>query len=586
MYTLLELESKTFGELKKIGYELNVLPAGDRRCRQSWIDALVNINPPLLQLLKVSPAASVVEPVQEAIENPPGVEVDSAQEPIALAAKTSPAASVNPVSEAIVLAVENSTSVEVEPVQKEIKLGDWVKVTRKPRLASGVKRGEIFQVLRVNCNGVLVIENPHKNPKYILSARLGFLDPSEVCLVPRSGRSDTPAFIDVVCRNFPECIQELLQNPSGVGRVQKLIEVQPTEPRAEVAKASPAASVDPVSEPIEVQSQEAPLESNFGSIVYPQPAQKAIAQEAETSPAVSFEQVQEAITQAAENSPGVESVEPTQKAQEHKFLLCLKDGDNTLWYDGKDFVLEKWSAKTYCKRGVGAAKHQLRSHPEVKRVGNVLQVVENFPRVEPIEVQRQEPSALAAKTPPGVEEVDQRQELIARAAKKPGAKVAAPCQKAAAELLQQKNLAELEEIAWCANVLPQGDPQCRQSWIDPLVAKNINPFALQYLCRRYVITQEAPAGEVQRQEPIEQAAEASPAASVEQVQEAIAQEAETSPAVSFEQVQEAIEQATENTTGVEVEPVQKPIMETGETSPVENEQAQEWVDPDPPCRED
>jgi hypothetical protein len=76
-----------------------------------------------------------------------------------------------------------------------------------------------------------------------------------------------------------------------------------------------------------------------------------------------------------------------------------------LWYDGKDFVSEKWSAKTYCKRGVGAAKHQLRFHPEVKRVfsGNVLQVVENSPRIEPIEVQAQEPIAQAAKTSPGVE---------------------------------------------------------------------------------------------------------------------------------------------------------------------------------------
>src|SRR4028118_1674658 len=146
MYTLLELQSKTFGELKKIGYELNVLPEGDRRCRQSWIDALVGVNPPLLQLLEDSPAASV----------------EQAQEPIEQAAET-------------------STGVEVDPVS-------------------------------------------------------------------------------------------------------------------------------------------------------------------------------EAIAQAAETSPGVESVELTKKAQEHKFFLCLKDGDTTLWYDGKNFVFEKWSAKTYCKRGVGAAK--------------------------------------------------------------------------------------------------------------------------------------------------------------------------------------------------------------------------------------
>ncbi|MBD0341238.1 MAG: hypothetical protein ICV61_10210, partial [Microcoleus sp. Co-bin12] len=87
----------------------------------------------------------------------------------------------------------------------------------------------------VNLNGVLVIENPHENPKYILSARLGFLDPSEVCLVPRSNRLDTPAFIDVVSRNFPDRL-ELLQNPPGVDRVQKPIEVPATEPRASIGQ--------------------------------------------------------------------------------------------------------------------------------------------------------------------------------------------------------------------------------------------------------------------------------------------------------------------------------------------------------------
>jgi hypothetical protein len=59
MYTLLELQAKTLAALKEIGHELNVLPEGDRRRRQSWIDAIAGVNPPLLQLLEVSPAASV-----------------------------------------------------------------------------------------------------------------------------------------------------------------------------------------------------------------------------------------------------------------------------------------------------------------------------------------------------------------------------------------------------------------------------------------------------------------------------------------------------------------------------------------------
>jgi len=224
-----------------------VLPKGDRRRRQSWIDALVNVKPPLLALLEVSPTALVDRP----------------QKAIARAAEVSPAASV-------------------DPPQEAIKLGDWVKVTRKPRLAYGVKRGEIFQVLRVNSNGILVIENPHKNPTYILSARLGFLDPPEVCLVPRSNRSDTPAFIDVVSRNFPDRLQELLQNPSGVDRTQKLIE-QATEKSLDIDRAQESlAQATKTSPGVEAEHvQDLPIESMFGRIAYPQLAQEPIAQNEE-----------------------------------------------------------------------------------------------------------------------------------------------------------------------------------------------------------------------------------------------------------------------------------------------------------------
>jgi hypothetical protein len=67
MYTLEQLQQKTFKELKEIGWQLNVLPAGDRRCRQNWIDAIADVQPPLLELLEVSPGVEV-EPVAEAIE--------------------------------------------------------------------------------------------------------------------------------------------------------------------------------------------------------------------------------------------------------------------------------------------------------------------------------------------------------------------------------------------------------------------------------------------------------------------------------------------------------------------------------------
>ncbi|MEG4032215.1 hypothetical protein QUA06_28735, partial [Microcoleus sp. POL8_C6] len=79
MYTLESLQQKNLKELKEIGYQLNVLPEGDRRCRQNWIDAIAGKQPPLLQLLEVSPV-SEVETVQEAIEI-------QAQEPIEIQAQ-------------------------------------------------------------------------------------------------------------------------------------------------------------------------------------------------------------------------------------------------------------------------------------------------------------------------------------------------------------------------------------------------------------------------------------------------------------------------------------------------------------------
>jgi len=146
MYTLQQLQQKNLAELKEIGRQLNVLPASDRRCRQNWIDAIVGVNPPLLQLLEVSPAASAVEQVQpiiETLETPsavevepvqmlpieskfgrivysqpaqkpivqsvenfpgvdPGVDVDRALEPIAQVAKNSPGVEVDSVEESIV----------------------------------------------------------------------------------------------------------------------------------------------------------------------------------------------------------------------------------------------------------------------------------------------------------------------------------------------------------------------------------------------------------------------------------------------------------------------------------------------------
>ena len=121
MYTLLELQAKTFGELKKIGYELNVLPAGDRRRRQSWIDALVPR--PLLQLLEVSPGVEVdrvQEPIIETVETSPAAEAEQVQE-LPIESKFGRILYPRPAQGAIVLAAENPPGVKVEPAQGEIE---------------------------------------------------------------------------------------------------------------------------------------------------------------------------------------------------------------------------------------------------------------------------------------------------------------------------------------------------------------------------------------------------------------------------------------------------------------------------------
>src|SRR6476661_1009249 len=138
MYSLEQLQQKNIKQLKEIGWQLNVMPEGDKRCRQNWIDAIVGVNPPLLQLLEVSPTTSVERvhvPIMETVETFPGVEAEPVQEAsleskfdrivyprpvqgaIVPVAKNSPAVEVDPVSEAISQVAKTSPSVKVDSVQ-------------------------------------------------------------------------------------------------------------------------------------------------------------------------------------------------------------------------------------------------------------------------------------------------------------------------------------------------------------------------------------------------------------------------------------------------------------------------------------
>ncbi|MEG4883021.1 hypothetical protein QUB75_19770 [Microcoleus sp. K1-B6] len=122
MYTLEQLQQKNLKELKEIGWELNVVPEGDRRCRQNWIDALISVQPPLLQLLEVSPGVEV-EPVAEAIEI-------QRQEPIEskFGRIVYPKASIKPIAQTAI----NGTISDVEPRPASADFHHSLASTAKP----------------------------------------------------------------------------------------------------------------------------------------------------------------------------------------------------------------------------------------------------------------------------------------------------------------------------------------------------------------------------------------------------------------------------------------------------------------------
>ena len=124
MYTLEQLQQKSLKELKEIGFQLNVFPVADRRCRQNWIDAIVGVNPPLLQLLEFSPAASVVEKVQpiiETVETPSPVQVEPVQT-LPIESKFCRIVYPWPVQKSIAQAAENSPGVDVDRAQEPIDI--------------------------------------------------------------------------------------------------------------------------------------------------------------------------------------------------------------------------------------------------------------------------------------------------------------------------------------------------------------------------------------------------------------------------------------------------------------------------------
>ena len=184
MYTLLELQTKTFGELKKIGQELNVLPKNDRRRRESWIDAIVGVNPPLLALLETSSTEDVQTQklsIIETVEASPALDDVQAQEP-PIESKFGRIVYPRPAQKAIVQSVETSPTSEVELAQ-----------------------GAIEQAAK-NTPGVDSVEEPKCVECFddgFIEEESGFIRHSQSCNEPKLSHQKTQSAIAPASKNLP-----------------------------------------------------------------------------------------------------------------------------------------------------------------------------------------------------------------------------------------------------------------------------------------------------------------------------------------------------------------------------------------------
>jgi hypothetical protein len=166
------------------------------------------------------------EPIVETVEASPSVEVEPAEEPIVETVEASPGVEVDQVPEAIVSVAKTSTakvssSKKVKansyldcpscgigrlrvkqsiywetscakcgyfaesllypftPADTGYKVGDWVKLRVKPRLATNIGRGDVVCIDKVQ-DDCLRFVNPNLNPALVIWARRQFLYPHEV----------------------------------------------------------------------------------------------------------------------------------------------------------------------------------------------------------------------------------------------------------------------------------------------------------------------------------------------------------------------------------------------------------------------
>ncbi|WP_293352594.1 MULTISPECIES: hypothetical protein [unclassified Microcoleus] len=260
MYTLEQLREKTFKKLKEIGYQLDILPAGDRRCRQNWIDAIVGVKPPLLKLLEVSSDAD--RPRNRLIE-----EIDFAE----FGELT--------FFELIELCRNTEKHLEDKPLKQLQHL-----------------RMKILDLTARPSAGVFLGNKTHR-ASWVLEIRhqLTFLvQTRSLVKVPRGlGRVEELLWKTPIIEDFDALLLHVQFFPETKDATSE-IELQAQEPPIESKK-------DLIKRPTEEpQIQEPPIESKFGRILYPKPAAEPIALAAEISRGVSFDVEEFQQTHAAE----------------------------------------------------------------------------------------------------------------------------------------------------------------------------------------------------------------------------------------------------------------------------------------------
>src|SRR4028119_410712 len=237
MYTLEQLQQKNIKELKEIGCQLNISPVTVSRCRQNWIDAIVGVNPPLLQLLEVSPAASVeqVQPIIETVETPSAVEVEPVQT-LPIESKFGHIVYPWPAQNSIAQAAENIPGVEVDRVQTPDSVICW-----ECQASGQLSDAGVFWDCCQCENGLISLSS------------LETKDP-DVLLFHYGTTCDAEAFKHLQKKQKP--IVLAVQNSPGVDPGVDVDRAQ--EPIAQAAENSPGVEVDSAQEPIAQAAKNSP----------------------------------------------------------------------------------------------------------------------------------------------------------------------------------------------------------------------------------------------------------------------------------------------------------------------------------------